>query len=236
MAEKKADQSGNGKAVEKPGAAEPEKKTETGKPSQTKPSQTKPSQAKTKTTKSPSTAGLKATTAKVTEKAKQVAEKAANGATKVGKAAQELSEGLQKKVENDIAPAAQRAKKNLSETSKKMREELAPATEKAKKVAEDLKPAAEKAGKGLSAVFKATARATRKSARILGIKASISAALRRRQKLFAQLGENYFRVQKKKTPSKGDQEELKSLVAAIEAVNSDIRSLEAEEKLARESS
>jgi hypothetical protein len=224
MAEKKTDQSS--KQVKKVEAVEPEKKAE----------QSKAPQAKPEKRKSPGTAGLKATTGKVTKKAKQVAERAANGAAKVGKAAQELGEGLQKKVENDIVPAAERAKKGLSETSQKVREELAPAAEMAKKVAEDLKPAAEKAGKGLSAVFRATARATRKSARILGIKASISAALRKRQKLFAQLGESYFRAQKKKTQSKSDQEGLKSLVAAIEAVNSDIRSLEAEEKLARESS
>ena len=217
MAEKKADQSSKEEKIVE--AVNPEQKDE----------QSKPVQAETKKTKSTGTAGLKATTDRVTRKAKQVAAQTADGAAKVGKAAREFGEGLQKKVENDITPAANRAKQRV-------REELAPTAEKAKKVAEDLKPAAERAGKGLSAVFRATARATRKSARILGLKASISAALRMRQKLFAQLGESYFRVQKKKTQSKSDQEGLKTLVTAIERVNSDIRSLEAEEKLARESS
>jgi hypothetical protein len=163
----------------------------------------------------------KDTTRKVTEKAKQVAEQTAVGAAKVGKAAHEFTEGIQKKVEKDIAPAAERAKRSLSETTKKVREELG--------------PAAEKAGKGLSAAFKATARATRKSARILGIKASISADMRKRQKLFAQLGETYFRVQKKKTPAKSDQDALNSLVADIAKLNAEIKTLEVKEKATRES-
>jgi len=145
----------------------------------------------------------------------------ARGAAKVGKAAQEFAEGIQKKVENDIVPAAERAKQSLSETTKKVREELG--------------PAAEKAGKGLSSVFKATARATRKSARILGIKASISAEMRKRQKLYTQLGESYYRAQKKKTPAKSDQEALNSLFADIEKVNVEIQALEVKEKATRES-
>jgi len=161
------------------------------------------------------------TTRKVTEKAKQVAEKTVSGAAKVGKAAQELTEVIQKKVENDIVPAAERAKRSLSETAKKVKEELG--------------PAAEKAGKGLSGVFKATARATRRSARILGIKASISAEMRKRQKLYTRLGESYFQAQKKKTPAKGDQETLNSLIADIKKVNAEIQVLEVKEKAARES-
>ncbi|MEE9307017.1 MAG: hypothetical protein V3V57_05765 [Spirochaetia bacterium] len=163
----------------------------------------------------------KETTRKVTKKVKEVAEKTVSGAARVGKAAQEFSEGIQMKVEKDVAPAAERAKQSLSETTKKIREELG--------------PAAEKAGKGLSAVFKATARATRKSARILGIKASISAEMRKRQKLYTQLGESYFRAQKKKTPAKSDQETLGTLVADIEKINAEIHALEVREKATRES-
>ncbi|UCF99760.1 MAG: hypothetical protein JSV89_09535 [Spirochaetaceae bacterium] len=232
MAEKKVDKSSS---VEKSMGKKVEKTEQT---------DAAKSQAKPIAAKSAAASGLKATTAKVSKKAKQVAGRTASGAAKVGKAAQELSEGLQKKLEKDISPAAERARKSLSETTKKVREELSPAAEKArksltetsKKVREELGPAAEKAGKGLSAVFKATARATRKSARILGIKASISGELRKRHKLFAQLGETYFRTQKKKTPSKSDKDALSSLLAEITKANAEIQALEAKEKLERQSS
>jgi hypothetical protein len=163
----------------------------------------------------------KETTRRVSKKVKEVAEQTADGAARVGKAAQELSEGIQKKVEKDVAPVARRAGKTLSETSKRVREEVG--------------PVAEKAGKGLGAAWKATARATRRSARIWGIKASISADMRKRQKLFAQLGESYYRVQKKKTPAKSDQEVLNSLVGQIDRLSAEIHALEVREKTTRES-
>jgi hypothetical protein len=175
---------------------------------------------------------------------KQTAKKAGERAARVGKAAQELSEGIQQKVEKDIVPAAERARRSVSQTAKRVKEELGPRAERArrglsettKKVREEVGPAAEKAGKGLSAVFKATARATRKSARILGIKASITTDLRKRQKLLADLGETYLRMQKKKTPSKSDRDALNSLVAEIGKIDADIQALEAKEKATRESS
>jgi hypothetical protein len=229
------------KAVEQTSGKQGGQGAQGAKPAATKPAATKPAEAKPAAAKK-----VKATAESVAKKAKQVAERTAErtaeSAARVGKAARDLSEGIEK-VENDIASAAKRAKQKVreelapaAETAKKVREDLKPAAEKVKQVADDLKPAAEKAGKGISAVFRATARATRKSARILGIKASIAAALRKRQKLFAQLGETYFHAQKKKTQSKSDQEALKNLAAAIDTVNGEISSLEAEEKLARESS
>jgi ElaB/YqjD/DUF883 family membrane-anchored ribosome-binding protein len=148
-----------------------------------------------------------------------------------------------KKVRQEVGSAAEKAKQGIADTSKRVREELGPAAEKAKKgvadtskrVREELGPAAEKAGKGLSSLFKSTARATRRSARILGIKASIAAELRKRQKLLADLGEKYFQAQKKKTPSKSDKDALDALVAEVKKVDAEIHALEVKEKAARES-
>ena len=201
--------------------------------------------------KKPVKPGLKATTEKVSQTAgkvsrtaKRAGERAASGAARVGKTAQELGEGIQEKFENDIAPAAERARRGVSETARKVKEELGPRAQQArqglsetsKKVREEVGPVAEKAGKGISAVFKATARATRKSARILGIKASITTDLRKRQKLLAELGEAYLRMQKKKTPAKSDKDALEALVAEIGKIDADIQALEAKEKATRESS
>jgi hypothetical protein len=225
MAEKKADQ----KAA---------KETETAKSGG---EQVKPAQSKGATKKTSSTSKVKATAEKATQKTKKATRPTSGGA--VGKAAQELSEAVQEKIERDIAPAAQRARKSVSETTKKVRQEIGPAAEKArqglaessKKVREEIGPAAEKAGKGLSAFFQSTARATRKSARILGIKASIASEVRKRQKLLAELGELYFAVQKKKTPSKSDQDGLDALVGEIRKADAEIHSLEVREKSTRES-
>ncbi len=187
---------------------------------------------------------LKATTEKTAQKAKEVAERANSGVAKIGKAAQEVGEGIQEIIEEDIAPAAKRVKRTVTEATKKVREEVGPAAEKAKqgladttnKVREEIGPAAEKAGRGLSAIFKFTARATRRSARILGIKASIAAETRKRQKLLADIGEKYFQVQKKKTPSKIDQDALDALVAEVKKLDAEIHTLEVKEKTARQSS
>ena len=205
MAEKKAEQN-------------VEKKAETPKQSN---EQGKPSQGKSTKAKTSSAAKLKATAERATQKVKKVAERTNSGAAKVGRAAQELGEGIQEKIEKDIAPTAERARRAVSETTKKVREELG--------------PAAEKAGKGLSAIFRSTARATRKSARILGIKASIGADMRKRQKLLANLGEKYYQGQKKKTPSKSDQDALNALVAEIKKVDAEIHTLEVKEKATRQS-
>ena len=227
MAEKKAEQKA-------------EKKTATPKQSS---DQGEPAQGKGIKAKTSSASKLKATAERATQKVKKVAERTNSGAAKVGKAAQELGEGIQEKIEKEITPAAERARRAVSETTKKVREELGPAAEKAKqgladttkKVRQELGPAAEKAGKGLSAIFKSTARATRKSARILGIKASIAADMRKRQKLLAELGEKYFQAQKKKTPSKSDQDALDALIAEVKKVDSEIHTLEVKEKATRQS-
>jgi len=176
--------------------------------------------------KSSGSPGSKTTTSRTTAAAKPSTKRGTGRVAKIGEAARELGaeaqKRAQKRVEKDIAPIARQAKKGLSETTKKVKEEIG--------------PAAEKAGKGISAVFKATARATRKSARILGIKAKISAEMRKRQNLFARLGEAYFGTRKKKTPSNSDKEALSSLVAEIEQLNDEIRALELKEKTTRASS
>jgi colicin import membrane protein len=218
-----------------------EKKTEAPKESSGQGQTEKSKSTKAKTS---SASKLKATTEKAAQKAKQVVKRTNSGAAKIGKAAQELGEDIQEKFEKDIAPAAKRAGRKVSEATKKVREEVGPELEKAKqgladttkKVREEVGPAAEKAGKGLSAIFKSTARATRRSARILGIKASIAAETRKRQKLLADLGEKYFQVQKKKTPSKSDQDALDALVAEIKKLDAEIHTLEVKEKTTRQSS
>jgi hypothetical protein len=185
---------------------------------------------------------------KVSDRVQELGDQAAGAAAKVEKTAEEISEEFNQTVENDIIPVAERAGKavseagkKVSEAGKKVRTQVDSAakrarksvTETSKKVREEVAPRAEKAGKGISDVLKATARATRKSARILGIKASIAAELRKRQRLYSMLGETYFRVQKKKTPSQGDQDALKSLVSDIEKVEATIKSLELKEKTTR---
>jgi colicin import membrane protein len=193
--------------------------------------------------KTSSVSRVKATAEKANQKAKKVAERTGGGIASVGKAAQEMSQAVQERIEKKVTPAAQRAGRKVTQTTKKVGEELGPVAEKAKqsladtskKVREEIGPAAEKAGKGLSAIFKSTARATRKSARILGIKASIATEMRKRQKLLSELGELYFHLQKKKTPSKSDQDALDALVRDIKKVDAEIHALEVKEKTTRES-
>ena len=88
--------------------------------------------------------------------------------------------------------------------------------------------------KGIGKALQATARATRKSARILGLKTQIAAATRKRQKLFGEIGERYFALQKRKGPTPAGEKALADLVKAAEAANREIRDLEAKEKLERQ--
>jgi hypothetical protein len=204
-------------------------------------------QAKGTEAKASGTSKSKPTGEKVAQKVKKAAERTGNGVakvgTKVGKVAEELGKDIKETVDNDITPAAERAVRNVAETTKRIREEIGPAAEKArkgiadtsKKVREEIGPAAEKAGKGLSALFKTTARATRRSARILGIKASIAAETRKRQKLLADLGEKYFQTRKKKTPSQNDKDALDALIGEIKKVDAEIHTLEVKEKTTRDS-
>ena len=211
--------------------------TKTEKPKQSS-EQRKPSQGESAEVKTSGAAKTKTSAKKTTRQVSETPKRAGSGA--VGKAAQELGEGVQRTIDKEITPAVERARQTVSETAKKVR----PAAEKARKglaetsrkVGEELGPAAEKAGKGLSEIFKSTARATRKSARILGIKASITAEMRKRQKLLAELGERYFQAQKKKTPSKSDQDALNELVGDIKQVDAEIHTLEIKAKSVRESS
>jgi len=133
------------------------------------------------------------------------------------------------KAKPGIKPAKQGGGVDLKEVQKKVKTEIGPAVEKAGK---GLKEAQQTLGD----VLKATARATRKSARILGIKANIANQIRSRQKLFAQLGELYYKAQKKKTPAKSDEEALKAAIEEINQVSKKIRDLEAQEIAARTSS
>lgn len=195
--------------------AEQKAETKTEKPKQSS-EQRKPSQGTSTEAKNSGATKTETTPKKTTQKVKKTAERAGSGT--VGEAAQQLGEGIQKKIKKEITPAVQRARRTVSETTKKVG------------------PAAEKAGKGLSAIFRSTVRATRRSARILGIKASITAEMRKRQKLLVELGERYFQAQKKKTPSKSDQDALEDLVVEIKKADAEIHTLELKEKTVRESS
>ena len=215
---------------------QPKQGSEQGKPASTSKQQKTAGPSKVKAT-------AQKATQKATQKAKKAVERTGNGIANAGKAARELGEGLQERIEREVTPAAERARRKVAETTKQVREGLAPAAAKAKQglaetpkiVREEIGPAAEKAGKGLSAIFKSTARATRKSARILEIKASIATEMRTRQKLFTELGQRYYKVQKKKTPSKSDQDALDALVGDIKKVEAQIHALEVQEKTTRES-
>jgi hypothetical protein len=201
------------------------------------PTKSTQSKSKSKTTKTSAVAG------KAVNTVKKAAQRSRSGAAKAEKAVRELGEGIKDTMDKEITPAAERATRRVADTTKQVREELGSAAEKAKKgfaetskkVREELGPAAEKAGKGLSSLFKSTAKATRKSARILGIKASIAAEMRKRQKLLADLGERYFQAQKKKTPSQSDKDALSALVGEIKKVEAEIHTLEVKEKATRES-
>jgi hypothetical protein len=132
---------------------------------------------------------------------------AATQAVKAGRTARDFGAGVQKqvkRVQKDLAPAAAKARKGLQQ-----------------------------AQQGLGKAFQATARATRKSARILGLKAQIAAAMRKRQKLYGQIGETYFKLQKRKGATPILDKALAELVKGTEAANREIRQLEAREKIER---
>ena len=112
---------------------------------------------------------------------------------------------MQKRVEHDLAPLAEKAGQELG-----------------------------KAQKSLGRFFKSTARATRKSARILGIKSRISAKVRESQRVYESIGERYYQGQRKGAAAASLAKELKPLVAEIDRILAEIGALEAEEKAVRE--
>jgi hypothetical protein len=146
----------------------------------------------------------------VAEKARKAGQAAATRVARAGKTARELGAGVQKQVKQvgqEFAPAAAKAKTGLKQ-----------------------------ARQGLGKALQATARVTRKSARILGLKAQIAAAVRKRQRLYGQIGETYFKLQKRKGAVPGEDKALAELVKSAEAANREIRQLEAKENLERASS
>jgi hypothetical protein len=144
------------------------------------------------------------------QKVRQAGQGAAARAAKVGKAARGIGADLQKRaqrVQKDLAPAAAKAKKGLAQ-----------------------------AQKGLGKAWQATAKATRKSARVLGIKAQIAAAAHKLENLHGQIGEAYLKAQRRKGAVPIADSTVAGLVKSAEAQVRRIQKLRTQEKLERASS
>jgi hypothetical protein len=135
---------------------------------------------------------------------KKVEQAVSAGAAQVGRQTRELGEAVQKRVEKDLAPLAEKAGKELG-----------------------------KARKTFGGFLKSTAKATRKSARILSIKSRISAKMREVARLHESMGERYYQGQKKGTTPVDLAGELRPLVAQIDRVLAEVAALEVEEKAVR---
>jgi len=143
-------------------------------------------------------------------RAAKAGQTAAAHAARVRQTAREIGAGVQKRVERaqkDLAPAAAKAKQGLQQ-----------------------------AQVGLGKAFQATARATRKSARIIGLKAQIAAATHKLEKLHGQIGEAYVKAQHRKGAVPAADKTLAALVKSADAANRQIQQLRAKAKAERESS
>jgi hypothetical protein len=146
---------------------------------------------------------------KAAEAARSVGSDAARSASaaaaRVGRQTRETAEAVQKRVEHDLGPLAEKAGKELG-----------------------------KAQRSLGRFFKNTARATRKSARILAIHTQISAKAREAQRCYESIGERYYQGQKKSAAAQTLAKDLKPLLAEVDRILGEIAGLEAEEKTVRE--
>ena len=110
-----------------------------------------------------------------------------------------------------------------------------------KRVGQDLAPLAKKAGaefgkaqRSVGRFLKSTAKATRKSARILAIKSRITGKMREIKRLHESIGERYYQGRKKAGTAQAMSEELQPLIAEIDRVVAEVATLETEEKAIRQ--
>ena len=140
------------------------------------------------------------------ETAEEAVRSAGETAARVGRQAREIGETVQKRVQEDLSPLADKAGKELGKAQKK-----------------------------LGGFFKSTARATKKSARILGLKARVSAKVREAERLYESIGERYYQALMKGAGAQAVASELKPLVTEIDRIMAEAAALAAEEKAVRES-
>jgi protein-disulfide isomerase-like protein with CxxC motif len=101
------------------------------------------------------------------------------------------------------------------------------------RVRKNLAPAARRTGKQLGKAFQATARAAGKTAKVLAIRAKVSARQLRMRGLFQKIGESFYRAGKSGTEPQENAAALQPLLDQVDKLNGEIGSLKLQEKKIR---
>lgn len=100
-------------------------------------------------------------------------------------------------------------------------------------VRREISPVARKTGKQLGKAFQATAKAAEKAAKILGIRAKVSARQLRIRNLFLKVGESYYRSGKSGNSPEQVATALQPQVIQLNKLHQEIASLKLQEKKIR---
>jgi hypothetical protein len=122
-------------------------------------------------------------------------------------------------------------------TAKKTKSATAKAVPLARQVQErvrkDLAPAARKTGKAIGGAIQATARAAEKTAKIVTLRAKISARQLRIRSLFSKIGESFYRADKSGKSPDENVMALRPLLGQVDKLNREIGSFKSQEKKLR---
>jgi hypothetical protein len=101
------------------------------------------------------------------------------------------------------------------------------------RVRKDLAPVARKTGKSIGSAIQATARAAGKTARIVALRARISARQLKIRGLFQKIGESFYRANKSGKSPDENATALRPLLGQVDKLNREIDSFRVQEKKIR---
>jgi hypothetical protein len=101
------------------------------------------------------------------------------------------------------------------------------------RVRKELAPVARKTGKQIGKAFQATAKAAGNTAKVLAVRAKVSARELRIRSLFTKIGESYYRGGKSGTGPEQKAAALQPLVNQVDKLHREIASLRLQEKKIR---
>jgi hypothetical protein len=101
------------------------------------------------------------------------------------------------------------------------------------RVRKDIAPAARKTGKKIGSALQATARVAEKTAKIVGLRAKVSARQLRMRGLFLKIGESFYRAGKSGMSPDENATALRPLLGQVDKLNREIASLKLQEKKIR---
>jgi len=101
------------------------------------------------------------------------------------------------------------------------------------RVSKDIAPAARRTGRKIGKAFQATAKAAGKTAKVVALRAKVSARQLRMRGLFLKIGESVYRTDKSGKSPDASVTALRPLLEQAEKLNREINSLKLQEKKIR---